>query len=157
MGNQINLKGIAAFEGQYDLDFDRALNGQEWAWVKDISGYLPYTVDAGFAGGDPSLVIALAVVAMSRTGKIPPEHALEAAKQLAQLPFDEDHISFVGDDDPPAVSQKTSDQLESANGSSGSSGDDSRTTSENQEGTRPGIGLLASATSATSGPETSES
>ncbi len=153
MADRIKVQGIPAFDGEYDLDIgDQPLNALEWRWVKKISGYLPFTIDDGLSGGDPDVVIALAVVAMQRAGKITRDQVLMTADQLADLPFDDAHILLLAGDveDPPPVSPPTSGQQESENGSSGSSGGDSTMTSENPEPNQPVTGLPVSATSAIS-------
>ncbi len=147
MADRIKIDGIPAFEGEYDLDIsDQPLNALEWRWVKKVSGYLPFTIDDGLAGGDPDVVIALAVIAMQRAGKITRDQVLQTADQLADMPFDDAHMQLIAGDADPQVSQKTSEELVSGNGSSGSSGDDSPTTSATQEPTPSATGLHASAT-----------
>ena len=94
---RIQIQGIRPWDGEYDLDTDRAFNACEWRWIKKVSGYMPLTVQDGFAGGDPDLYVALAVVAMCRAGKIDREQGLEVAEQLAELPFDGAAITLIGD------------------------------------------------------------
>ena len=97
------IQGIRPWDGEYELDEDRAFNTREWSWIKKTSGYMPLTISDGFGGGDPSLFVALAVIAMCRTGKIDRESGLRVAEELAEAPFDGAAISMVGDvseDDP---------------------------------------------------------
>jgi hypothetical protein len=95
----IIIQGIPPWTGEYDLVTDRAFNAREWECIKKVSGYMPLTVSDGFAGGDPSLFVALAVVAMTRAGKVPRERRLEVAGELAEAPFDGVAITMVGDED----------------------------------------------------------
>ena len=64
------IKGVPPYDGEYELDEDRAFNAREWNWIKKVSGYMPLTIGEGFAGGDPVLFVALAVIAMARSGKV---------------------------------------------------------------------------------------
>ena len=95
---RIAIRGIKPWDGEYDLDTERAFNAREWRWIKKVSGYMPLTVSDGFAGGDPDLFVALAVVAMCRAGKIDREDGLKVADQLAEAPFDGASIAMVGDE-----------------------------------------------------------
>ncbi len=122
----IVITGVQPFDGSYDLDLDNSpFTTLEWRWIKQTAGYLPGTVADGFEGGDPDLIVALAVIAMHRAGKIRKEDAARTAEQLADVPVDGAKIVFraeeVEDDArPPEVSEST---VSSPIGS----GDDSRT------------------------------
>lgn len=95
---KIVISGIRPHDGEYELDVDRAFNTREWMWIKKVSGYLPMNVQEGFAGGDPSLFVALAVIAMCRSGKIERNEGLRVADELAEAPFDGAAITMVGDE-----------------------------------------------------------
>lgn len=95
---RIVIKGIPPYDGDYELDADRAFNTREWRWIKKTSGYLPLTVGEGFAGGDPDLFVALAVIAMCRSGKIDRDEGLRVADVIAEAPFDGASITMVGDE-----------------------------------------------------------
>ncbi len=148
MTDRIKIAGIPAFDGEYDLDIaDQPLNALEWRWVKKVSGYLPFTIDDGLAGGDPDVVIALAVVAMHRAGKINRDQVLATADQLADLPFDDAHLQLIaGEPVDPPMGQGSDETPANANGSSGSSGDGSSTTSATPALSPSATGLHASAT-----------
>jgi hypothetical protein len=94
----IIIQGIKPWDGEYDLVTDRAFNAREWRCIKKVSGYMPLTVSDGFAGGDPDLFVALAVIAMTRTGKVDRDRMLEVADELAEAPFDGAAITMVGDE-----------------------------------------------------------
>ncbi len=96
----IKIHGIRPWDGEYELDPDRSFNTREWNWIKKVSGYMPLTVQDGFAGGDPSLFVALAVISMCRAGRITREEGLRVADELAEAPFDGASITMVGDDAP---------------------------------------------------------
>lgn len=83
------ITGVPPYDGEYDLDLTgQVLSTLEWRWVKKISGYLPLTIAEGMEGGDPDVVVALAVIALRRAGKIQKEQALQVAEVLADPPFD---------------------------------------------------------------------
>lgn len=111
---KIVIQGIRPWDGEYDLDTDRAFNAREWKWIKNVSDYMPLTVSDGFAGGDPNLFVALAVIAMCRAGKIERDQGLRVADELAEAPFDGASITMVGDevtdDDVPLESTPTQDE-----------------------------------------------
>jgi hypothetical protein len=94
----IIIQGIKPYDGEYDLVTDRASNAREWRCIKKVSGYMPLTVSDGFAGGDPDLFVALAVVAMTRQGKVERDDMLRVADELAEMPFDGASITMVGDE-----------------------------------------------------------
>lgn len=95
--SRIIIQGIKPYDGDYELDTDRAFNAREWRWIKKVSGYMPLTVQDGFAGGDPDLFVALAVIAMCRNGKVDRDEGLRVADELAEAPFDGASIVLVGD------------------------------------------------------------
>lgn len=100
----IVIKGIRPYDGEYELDGDRAFNAREWRWIKKVSGYMPLTLSDGFAGGDPDLYVALAVIAMCRAGRIERDDGLRVADELSEAPFDGATLTLVGDeteDDTP--------------------------------------------------------
>jgi hypothetical protein len=94
----IIIQGLKPWDGEYDLVTDRAFNAREWRCIKKVSGYMPLTVSDGFAGGDPDLFVALAVVAMTRQGKVERDDMQRVADLLAEMPFDGASISMVGDE-----------------------------------------------------------
>ncbi len=113
----IVITGVQPFDGTYEFDLESdPLTTLEWRWIKKTSGYLPRTIADGFDGGDPDLVVAMAIIAMYRNAKISREDALRTAAQLDEVPGDGSRISMVfgqaedaGGDDarPPEVSEGT--------------------------------------------------
>jgi hypothetical protein len=85
---RIVIKGIRPYDGEYELDTERAFNAREWNWIKRVAGYMPNTIRDGLAGGDPDLYVALAVIAMCRAGKVERTEGLHAADVLSEAPFD---------------------------------------------------------------------
>ena len=95
---KVVIQGIKPWDGEYELDEERVFNTREWRWIKKVSGYMPLTIGEGFAGGDPELFVALAVIAMCRAGKIDRDAGLRVADELAEAPFDGAAIALVGDE-----------------------------------------------------------
>lgn len=149
MAEKIVLTGVKPYDGEYELNLeDEPLTTLEWRWVKKISGYLPLTMGEGFAGADPDLVCALAVIALRRHGRIQKEQALAVADRLADVPFDGAAIQLLfdeteddeeGDVVPPAVAPQTESPRRS-------SGEPSRTSSAPPAQNPAPIGMAGSAT-----------
>jgi len=72
---------VPPYEGEYEIDLT-TLTQLEYRWVKKISGYLPVTMVEGFRGGDPDLLLSLAIVAMRRAGKIRKDEVLDVAEAI---------------------------------------------------------------------------
>ena len=160
---RIVVKGMRPWDGEYELDTDRAFSSREWHWIKRVSGYLPLTVREGFAGQDPDLYVALALIAMCRNGRIQRDAWQRVAEQMAEAPFDAQSITLVGPaeseedaDIPPdltsePVGSSPTSSLESNSSEKpkqNSSGEPSRTSSDPSDVTLPRIGIGASDTSA---------
>jgi hypothetical protein len=111
----IIIKDVPPYDGEYELDVERAFNSDEWEWITKISGYMPLTIDDGFAGGAPKLFVAFAVVAMERSRRIGVAEVMETAAVLSLAPFDGKSITFVGDvvedDDVPLALTPTPAEL----------------------------------------------
>jgi hypothetical protein len=136
--SSIKVEGVGRLDGTYDLgDNDRVFNGREWHWIKQISGYMPGTISEGFAGQDPDLFYALAVIAMCRSGKVRREDAVDAADEMKEAPYTASTITLIGDmdeeaDELPPPSEGGND-ASSLNGSPSST--DTRKPSDNSSGT----------------------
>lgn len=92
---------VPGFAGEYELDEDRAFTTNEWRWIREVSGYMPLTIQDGFAGGDPTLFVALSVVAMHRSGKLREDQVVDTAQRLGNVPFDGEAITMIGDEVAP--------------------------------------------------------
>lgn len=88
------------FDGEYELD-DRAWNTREWRWIKQVSGYMPTTYEAGYEARDPDLFLAFAVIAMCRAGRIGRDEGVKVAEVLAEVPWDGASIQIVGEEAEP--------------------------------------------------------
>jgi hypothetical protein len=161
---RIVVKGMRPWDGEYELDTDRAFSSREWHWIKKVSGYLPLTVREGFAGQDPDLYVALALIAMCRNGRIQRDDWQRVAEQMAEAPFDAQSITLVGpaeaeveDEIPPVLTSEPAGSSPTSsleNDSSGtpnpnSSGDPSKKSSDQSDVTLPRIGIGVSDISGT--------
>jgi hypothetical protein len=87
------------YDGEYELVLG-VPNPREWQWITAISGFRPLTLQDGVEGGDPALIVAMAVIAMERAGKIQKSDWRTSADELMEVPFDGDHIYVIPDDEP---------------------------------------------------------
>lgn len=146
------------YDGEYEFD-DRAWNTREWRWIKQISGYMPATIGAGYEARDPDLYLSLAVIAMCRAGRIGRDEGVKAAEEIAEVPWDGAGISIIGEEAEPDVPLALT-PLPDARSSSGwsgngilseqspsGSGTTSRSSSERSDVTLPRTTRLKSATS----------
>jgi hypothetical protein len=58
---------------------------------------MPMTIADGFEGDDPDLYVALAVISMTRAGKVERTRMMDVADELSEVPFDNASITIVGD------------------------------------------------------------
>lgn len=144
----INVK---PYQGEYPLDLEEPFSTLEWRWIKQISGYLPLTLRGGMAGRDPDLILAWAVIAMYRAGRIEASEALRVADNLAVAPLDGATIQFVPDEEeeadegPPVEASATAAELPRPNG-----GEPLSPASDPPDNDPSRTGLLPSETSAAS-------
>lgn len=126
---------VRPFNGSYEFEVEeQVFTSLEWRWIKKISGYLPMTLNDGWAGRDPDLFVAFAVIAMARAGKIGRDEALIVADLLAEAPFDGVSIQFVGDE---AEADASPPDEPSATTSSTENGGKTGSTSSDPSGSRP--------------------
>lgn len=118
---------VPPYEGEYAFDLsEQPFSTVEWRWIKQISGYMPLTVEAGWKGGDPDLFLALALIAMRRAGKIAKNEVLATAEVIEEAAFDGTAISFKGEAegadelDPPSGSALAVLKTASGDASNGS-------------------------------------
>jgi len=129
---RIVIKGISPYDGEYELDPERAFNTREWSWIKKVAGYMPMTITDGLEGGDPELFVALAVIAMCRAGKIDRDKGLQVAEALVEAPFDGATISIMApevDEGPLSLSTPDEHSPKSSPLRNDLSGEPSRTSS----------------------------
>lgn len=152
---KIVLKGVPPYDGEYELDLERAFNTREWRWIKAISGYMPNTIREGLAGGDPDMYVAISTIAMCRAGKIDRDEWRHAADVLAEAPFQLEGgaITIVfpeTEDDSPLELTSEPDELSPTRPLENQhfSGESSPTGSETSDKTLSSTGTSESGTSA---------
>jgi hypothetical protein len=141
---------IPPYEGEYELDINaRAFTSFEWRVIKRVSGYLPLTIDKGWDGGDPDLILSLALIAMVRAGRIEKKEIQQVAEIIEDAEADgvaitvkideeEEDDDEAGEADP---TQHSSPGDETPSGGE-SSGDGTELSSENENPS--GTGSLVS-------------
>lgn len=148
---KVVIQNVPPYDGEYPLDLSHMTN-REVSTIKRISGYTP--LEWGDAGdrGDSDIIIAFAVVALTRTGRFLPkvnEDVLWDA-DMGRIDIDTSDDEEAAEASPPPVSEPSATSEPS--GSAGNDGSD--TPPENPPSS---TGSPSSETSATSDPETSAS
>ena len=145
-------------DGEYDAEFDIGeLTNRELRTIKKISGVTAGRLGEALKDGDNDLLIAYAVVFLTRAGKDPEmAETLLWDAPVGSLQFDmtddeEEQAQAEADARPPDSptgngSAKEHDDFESKNDSTESSGETSPAPSESQEAGPSLIGLPRSAT-----------
>lgn len=151
--DQIVIEGVPPWDGRYDLSGEFTI--REYGWIKRFSGYLPLTVEDGWAGGDPELFCAFAVIALHRANRIQPPQAADVFSTLSDTEFWKS-IRFEGGIVEEEEAEEESDPTASSSGNGASSGASSKTSSESSEPTPKHTGTPASVISG-SVPSRSES
>jgi hypothetical protein len=139
----IVLENVKPYDGRYQFDLAGSeLTTREWGWIKRHSGYLPLTVEEGFAGADPELFAVFATIALRRAGRIEPADVPAVYEKLVDAPFgstirlETDTVEQGDDAGPPPTAERPS-----------SSGNGSPASSETSAGPRNGSGTPASVSS----------
>lgn len=109
---EIKIEGAGSrFDGTHPLDLDeRPLNGWDLHLIKKIAGVRANELQDGLQAGDYDLIIALAVIALTRSGGLERQTAVQAADALREVELGK--IELIGDDEeadagPPASSPST--------------------------------------------------
>lgn len=153
----IVLEGVKPYDGRYPFDIDgQDFTTREWGWIKRHAGYMPLTIEDGFAGADPELFAVFAGIALRRAEKIDVRDVPAVFERIADAPFGAtvrvesdtpvEEEAEEGDAGPPETGR---------NGNPGSSGLVSPRNSGTSEQIRARSGTPASASSL-SVPTTSE-
>jgi hypothetical protein len=133
------IEGVKPWDGRYEFDLlDAELTTREWGWIKRHSGYLPLTVDKGFAGADAELFACFAAIALRRAGRIQAEEVDAVFERIADAPYGS---TIRMESDSPAVEDDAGPPASSSNGSAHSSGPASTTSSEISDGPPNGSGM----------------
>lgn len=142
----IVIDGVRPWDGRYLFDLmNDELTTREWGWIKRLSGYMPLTLDEGFAGGDPELYAVFATIALWRAGKIESRAVPDVFERIADAPFgstirlEHDRDEEEADSEDPPVQRST--------GNEHSFGDDSRLSLATSDGTPANSGTPGSGSS----------
>jgi len=123
------IEGVPPWDGRYQLDLiEQQFTTREWGHIKRLTGYLPVGYEEGLDKADPELICVFAVLALRRAGKIETPDVAGVYERLIDAPaFAAVTLDTTtgqpreeGDADPTA----------SSSGNGGSSGADSRASSE---------------------------
>jgi hypothetical protein len=144
------VQGVKPWDGRFEFDLEGSpLTTREWGWIKRLSGYLPLTLDAGLAGGDPELFSCFAAIALRRAGMIDNRQVAEVFERLVDSPF-ETTIKLESDTAGDSAEGDASPPPPNSNGSASISGLDSPPSSENSYDLPRATGMPGSAISESS-------
>lgn len=110
---RFTVKGVAPYDGVYDLDFADAFRYDEWRRINQLSGVRQGEFMDELDRGNAELVIALVVVAIERTGvRVPPK--AEAFWQAKDDAFTVEEVATEAEEDarPPQSATKTGPDTE---------------------------------------------
>lgn len=83
----ITISGCQPFDGAYELNFgEPPFTTGDLNIIKQIAGVRSQELEDAFAAGDTDLVVALAVIALSRVGKTTRRQAMQVAEVLWAAP-----------------------------------------------------------------------
>jgi len=80
--DKITIKGVPGFDGTYVLDLGQ-LNGHEYHLIKQVSDVRANALDAAIWEGDTDVYVALAAIALRRSGHAQADGAVEALMDSA--------------------------------------------------------------------------
>lgn len=118
MPDQIVIKGVQGCDGRYDFDATTFTN-RELHTIKRLSGIRAGELAQALAAGDSDMLVALAVLALQRSGRTFDEERLWDA-DMGSITYEAEDVEE--DALPPAVSGEQPQPDGSKTGSSGSSG-----------------------------------
>lgn len=156
---EIRIEGVALFDGAFQLDVERPFRNSEWRLIKKISDVRMGEFQDAIEAGDNDVIVALAVIALIRAGRIQKNLALRAGDELMDAEFGAITLTDLDQPDPPAappIGGSESEQPTDPAENSRSSSPDSSSTGDILLVTTPSsTGTPDSDTGATSAPETS--
>lgn len=127
MPHQI-IVNVPPYEGEYEFDRAGSFSYTEWRWIKKIAGYMPLTIDEGWNGGDPDLMLALAVITMHRADKFETREVMDVVAVLESAEVDGASITVKLEEEEAA--EVDPPQTDSPDDSKPDSGPDTVETSE---------------------------
>lgn len=94
--DQFHITGFGQYDGKFDFDAS-AFSIREWRWIKQLSGHDQDTVVEAYANREPEVLVAFAVIALCRDGKIDREQVLVVADEMIDTPLRGATLSLVPD------------------------------------------------------------
>ena len=85
--DSFHITGFGEWDGEYDFDAG-SFNIREWRWIRKLSDTTADTLVERYSDRDPDLLLAFAVIAMCREGKIERADGLRVAEEMAEIPLD---------------------------------------------------------------------
>lgn len=80
---KFTITGVLSLDGVYELDFDDGpLTMRELHWVKQIAGVRLNELQSASVAGDSDLIVAFAVIALVRAGKVTRDNVTAATDLL---------------------------------------------------------------------------
>lgn len=114
------LKDVGPHDGEYEIDFDQPYNGDEWHFIKQVSGVRMGEWESAMDAGDYDVLLAIAVLQLKREGKITDRDMHQLFSKFRSAPLG--CVAFPEADDAGPPEQKQSGKpSESGQGSIGSS------------------------------------
>ncbi len=147
MPDRIIIRGTNAYDGEYEFDAS-TLSNRELHLIKRLSGVRAGELVEALLAGDSDMLVALAAVAITRTGKPLMEDLLWDA-EAGTITYEGETVEEA-DEVPPASSGDSPSELVASGGSSGTSGQNG--SESNPSGPSPTT-AASSPVSATSSPQ----
>lgn len=94
--DRFEISGFGQWDGTYDFDAGR-FNIREWRWIRKLSDTTADNLVERYADRDPDLLLAFAVIAMCREGKIDRDAGLRVAEEMAEVPLEGARLRLVPD------------------------------------------------------------
>ena len=142
----LTIKGGTVYDGRYEFDLAATdFTVREWGWIKRHAGYLPLTLEKGFAGADPELYVAFAAIALYRARRISAHDVPRVIEVLADVPgtltirleSDAPEVEEDGGDEPlPPPSSRSSTESERFSGNGSMTSSETSPPSQETSGTR---------------------
>lgn len=137
---KIKIAGVAPFEGTFDADLSR-FNGRELHLIKELSGVRLGEIEEALNANDYDVVVAIAVIALVREGRVQKDAALRAARELMEADmgkitlFNPEVVTGEVEEGPPSQTPIGVDGTsESSSPSSSSTSDDLQETPPSSTG-----------------------
>lgn len=99
------ITGFGEYDGEYD--FAPPFNIREWRWLRKLADTTPETLVQRYDARDPDLLVAFAVIAMCRDGKIRRDEWEQAAEAMCETPLDGATLTLVAEEADTPLEEST--------------------------------------------------